>query len=358
MHSQRSVEPSAALGPVPAQPEMALVTAVLAVDQEPESAFHYPNAQGDEPTKGNADTQKQTRQAILVPQTGGFQVKAMSFHISVHFFNPHADLHPAQALVTQAVGHQVPGIVFTRFPMQHQPEPTCVMLLGQAHPAHIAGFVFRQVKGIEFLSTLIFLIDLDRAFLPDDEVPTPLLEPAQQRHMLKLRISHHPDLSISRQQRGEPDKQGPLGFHVRRPPPPFMHAPNQRQSAFAIGAPNDQQSMTKVHFRSVNDQANALPRERRYQLLRHWTIPFFHIHRCVGQKAPQAVHQTEIATGRQGPLTDNVRQMNVGAQTQTRDQQRQVSDPGDPGAFAPLDEASNHLMIEAKVVGHAVPPGL
>jgi hypothetical protein len=59
MHSQRFVEPSAALELVPAQREMALVMAVLVVDQGPESAFHHPCALGDEPTEGDADAQKQ-----------------------------------------------------------------------------------------------------------------------------------------------------------------------------------------------------------------------------------------------------------------------------------------------------------
>ena len=124
----------------------------------------------------------------LVPQIRWLPGQCRHFHISIHFLNPHADflyMSLSGASRLTAIGQiKVAVARLRRFPMQHQPEPARIMLVGQttSHP-HIAGLAFRQVKRIEFLPALVLLIDLDRTDLPMTNSRAAGTSAA--RHMLK-----------------------------------------------------------------------------------------------------------------------------------------------------------------------------
>ena len=65
----------------------------------------------------------------------GFEVKAMSFHVAIHFLNPHTDLIKAyQGFRARLVGKQIPWFFFAFFPQFVDPAKGNViaqnMLLG------------------------------------------------------------------------------------------------------------------------------------------------------------------------------------------------------------------------------------
>lgn len=148
-------------------------------------------------------------------------------------------VHLDQAPVARTIGDQVPGLILAFFPVQDQPKPASVVLDRQPYPSHVAGLAFRQGEGVDLPPAVVLMVDFDRPLLPDGETPAPSLKPAQQRYMLKLRIAHHPDLSIPGEQPGDLSKQSQLGFHWRVAPFSLVNAPGQRQGAFAVRHPDD-----------------------------------------------------------------------------------------------------------------------
>src|SRR5688572_7746467 len=127
----------------------------------------------------------------------GFQVKPMSFHIAIHFFNPHAPLVDAdQVTPIGAVRNQIPGFIFALFPMENEPELTRGVFFSQIDPTDVTGLSRLQAQLTDFGPGLVGATDLIAALLTDDKMPALVAQPLQQMHRLKATIPDDPNLSV------------------------------------------------------------------------------------------------------------------------------------------------------------------
>ena len=95
--------------PFKAETEIALVTTFLTVNQMSISVFHGPTTQGNEPQISQARAQKEAVYPPLVPQMGGFQVKAPSLQVTVEGVDPGpAAIETQDGALAVAVGDQEP----------------------------------------------------------------------------------------------------------------------------------------------------------------------------------------------------------------------------------------------------------
>lgn len=330
MQSQRMTEAIMLPEPIQTQAEVAFVAATLFVDQIPQAAFHHPTAQRDEIDERDTDAQHQALQPRGISDMRRFQIKAVILFIPKHLFDPHPFAVRAQdAAGPRLIGNQIPGLILIGIPMQDQPKPAHRILLGQAHPPDSTRFAGLQLKVIQLLPLLTRNTNLDTPLLAHNKVPVAPTEPAQQRHMLKFSVAQHQNVRVRRQQSRNALKQRQLLRCRRVTARSFVHTPRQGQGTVPIRQTNHQQTVVKAHLRGVNDQAHLLSLKHRQNLPGQRSIPSIYIHRFIGQKAPQAVHQTDL-TSRHRPFTNNLTQMNAAFHTQAGDQQGQVTHARDP----------------------------
>jgi hypothetical protein len=72
---------------LPANAEHAQVPAVVAVDLIAQARFDGLHTKADQPHIEQTPRQGQARQALEMPQMGGFGIDAMAFQVAKHFFN-------------------------------------------------------------------------------------------------------------------------------------------------------------------------------------------------------------------------------------------------------------------------------
>ena len=135
---------------------------------------------------------------------GRFQVEAVSFHVAVHFFDPHAfAVDFQQGVLAGPIRNQVPGFIFTGFPMQEQPIPSSVMFFCQAHPANQASLAWLERQRIDFDPALPIPTHFVFTLLADDKMPVAPPKPAQQADRLEFGVANHPDFGICWQYLGD-----------------------------------------------------------------------------------------------------------------------------------------------------------
>lgn len=118
MQADGQIKAEASFNPIPSESEVALVTSALMVDEMAVSVFDNPAAQRYQPDESNAHPEHQTLDAQGSAQMGGFQVKAMTFHVSVHLFNPHSfAIDMDDGCSVSVVGNQDPWFVFALGPV-------------------------------------------------------------------------------------------------------------------------------------------------------------------------------------------------------------------------------------------------
>jgi len=106
-----------ALEPIPTDAEVALVAAIVSVDQPPQAVFDHAAAQGHEPGVDQTYAQHQAGESIQIAQMGSMEVEAISLHVAIHLFHPHPELVGSDgAPVGGAVSDQVPRFLFSGLP--------------------------------------------------------------------------------------------------------------------------------------------------------------------------------------------------------------------------------------------------
>ena len=310
--------------PVPTDAKVAFVTATLMVNEMAQALLDHPTAESGQPNKRNADGQDQARDALFVVEMGSFEVKAMSFHIAIHFFRPHAaTVETNQVMPAIAIRKQIPGFVLTFLPVEDEPEPTRIILAREAYPTDDARLSRGKVKIIEFTPGLTRLAHGDSPLLTQDKMPALTTQPLYKRDGLKARIAHHPYLTLARNQVRYGAEQSQLLLDGDVASTATMHTPHQRQRPTTIAQANTQQPKVQSNFGAVNHQSNALPHKSLQQLHGNGVIPSAHIDTRVVQKAPQAIHQTRLLAWTR-PVAHDQRHVYGSAQVQSHHQQRHV----------------------------------
>src|SRR5690606_34392673 len=97
-----------------------------------------------------------------------------------------------------------------------------------------------------FAPRLISLLHLDTSLLAQDEVPVVATEPLYQRHGLKAGIAQQPHVTMLGNEAVDVAQERQLLFNRDMAAAAAMHAPGQRQGAFAIGYTHRQQAKVQA----------------------------------------------------------------------------------------------------------------
>ena len=214
----------------------------------------------------------------------------MSFHITKHFFNPHAASISLQShLSVRQIGCQAPGLFLADLPVSQQVDRIDVFFCQPSlvQPGTATCFLNPTAKIIPF--NLMRQTNVRRGFLPQNIVPTPLNQLLKYRYRPQFGISYQQNSHSSRQKAVNIGQQGQLGAggavsaNMRYP------TPGNRDRTLPISQTDTQQLMPKSYFRSIHNQTDLL---KRMGLLFkpascNGLIPCPHVYRRIVQKTAQ-----------------------------------------------------------------------
>ena len=190
---ERFIKAHAALNPVPTDAEITLVTTALDINEVTQTLFDDARTEGDQPDKGDADGKNNARDAVNIIKMGGFQVKAVAFHVAVHFFRPHADPIVRNVLPFvrrwRLIGDEEPRFVLTGCPMQREPEGTRIMFFGQMYPTDDTRLAFSNGDVTELDPRLTRPANLILAGVTEYKMPLLLFQPGDQINRFKTSIA-------------------------------------------------------------------------------------------------------------------------------------------------------------------------
>ncbi len=214
----------------------------------------------------------------------------MSFHITKHFFNPHAASISLQShLSVRQIGCQAPGLFLADLPVSQQVDRIGVFFCqpSLAQPGTGTCFLNPTAKIIPF--NLMRQTNVRRGFLPQNIVPVSLIQLLKYRYRPKFGISYQQNSHSSRQKTVDIGQQGQLGAggavsaNMRYP------TPGNRDRTLPISQTDHQQLMRKSYFCSIHNQTHLL---KRMGLLfkpasRNGLISRPHVYRRIVQKTAQ-----------------------------------------------------------------------
>jgi len=163
--------------------ENAKVAAIFTVNKITQPILDRACSGRDHPYVQQCNCQGQTRRPIRMSQHSAFQIKAVFFHITKHFLDPHSTRIGSQShLFIGQIGCQTPGLFLTHSPVSqqiHRVNPT----FGQpafSQPKASTRFIDPTAKILPF--TLPRQTNMGRHFLTQNVVPMPLVQLLQYLH--------------------------------------------------------------------------------------------------------------------------------------------------------------------------------
>ena len=148
----------------------------------------------------------------------GTEIKTVPFHITKHFFNPHAaSISPQSHLSVGQIGCQSPRLFLSDFPVNQQVDQIDMLFCQPAFAQPDTAPCFFNPAAKVVPIGLMRQTNVRRGLLPQNRLPTPLIQLLKHRHRAKFSVSHQQNSHAFRQKTINVRQQGQLDFSRAMP---------------------------------------------------------------------------------------------------------------------------------------------
>ncbi len=229
-------------------------------------------------------------------QHGAFQVKAVTFQIAEHFFDPHsAGIGLQSYLPVRKVGSQAPRFVFPNLLMYQQVHR---INLGLRQPSfsqpHTPARLFNPTPKIMPLC-LPKKTNVRAIFLAHNVIPVPSFQLLQHFYRPKFAVTDQQDGDSLWKKASNVGQQSQLSLWCAMSSNLPDPCPGDWNSTFPVSQTDYQQLMGKADFGSIHNQTNLLKVFGLHfqPAACNWLVPITNIDHWVSQKSAQTLYHAE-----------------------------------------------------------------